>query len=329
MWQVSLVTNWRDVLAAAAKTTSECSGTCAKVYFYVVRVTTGMIILPMFVGFVIESFNSTLPIVTSDYILSREKQHAELEVDRTVNYTVGADTDDDARDDAATSMGSVDSSGLPVAMRIHRFGHGGGGGGERAASARGVTAAGRGKRKKAGLSVEDTLRDNIAMFARSDELSFPYKSSQQASNDAAQRLSFLQSLKARFGRSSSRGGAGGGVGSAREVSAPLLVRGNSDYGSVGGDSVASDGHDRHASISRSDSARFMLRSKRSALDVHMSTFVNSKEFSDMSRASAYEREIAGLKAQLAQREDDLARFRAAAAEHGHTKLYGLESPTKQ
>jgi hypothetical protein len=70
--------NWQLVMDAASLTTAVCSGTCALTFFFAIRTTTGMIILPMFVGFVIESFNSTLPIVTADYILTRDHKYEEL-----------------------------------------------------------------------------------------------------------------------------------------------------------------------------------------------------------------------------------------------------------
>jgi hypothetical protein len=66
--------NWQIVMDAAAETDALCSGDCARFYFFLVRITAGMIILPMFVGFVIESFNSTLPLVTADYLLTRENK---------------------------------------------------------------------------------------------------------------------------------------------------------------------------------------------------------------------------------------------------------------
>ncbi len=92
-FQVSTVSSWRYVVEAAALTTSSCNAQCAKFYFFLVKVTTGMIILPMFVGFVIEAFNSTLPVVTKDYIASREARQLELRQLSEASPLVGSDTD--------------------------------------------------------------------------------------------------------------------------------------------------------------------------------------------------------------------------------------------
>ncbi len=138
--------NWDIVMDAAALTTASCSGHCATLFFFVVRVTTGLIFLPMFVGFVIESFNSTLPIVTADYILHREQQHDELEPKAAHDHSLHSTTSSLlARTWSSPSVPhpplAIDTTNLAHAM---------------------ATPVGR------------SVRGTLDMFAGSDELTFPF-----------------------------------------------------------------------------------------------------------------------------------------------------------
>jgi hypothetical protein len=57
---------------------------------------------------------------------------------------------------------------------------------------------------------------------------------------------------------------------------------------------ADDGFMVPPPLPRADSAKYMLRSKPSAMAVQVSTFVNSKEFADLNRVSALEQQVAAL-----------------------------------
>ena len=94
------------------------------------------------------------------------------------------------------------------------------------------------------------------------------------------------------------GGSGVGHSSRAEVSAS---------GSAVGASVRASS----PTLMRAASAKYLLRSKPTTMDVHVSTFVNSREFADVSKVSALEKEVAALRSQLAQRGQDVARLQAA------------------
>jgi hypothetical protein len=78
VFEVAIVGNWFVVMDAARDTSGSGSGVTASLYFFVIRIVMGMLLLPVFFGFVIEAFNNNLPVVQSEHRARRAALLREL-----------------------------------------------------------------------------------------------------------------------------------------------------------------------------------------------------------------------------------------------------------
>lgn len=78
--------NWYIVMNAAVEVAGTGGGVVASLYFFTIRIVVGMLLLPIFFGFVIEAFNNNLPSVLAEQAKRRDEMHREInQLERTVS----------------------------------------------------------------------------------------------------------------------------------------------------------------------------------------------------------------------------------------------------